>query len=145
MVQNDFVWRVELVSGFPVRVGHPQLLLLEVVLEVAVVPGNRQQVSVAEDEVSGGKRGLDGSDYLFIVFLDCTTGPRWHTVLSPGVLGHGRDWSIDIIGLTGAILGVLANVRSTITCYYRKLTCVTAMEHLDQLGVPFLIRAVVTV
>ena len=100
---------------------------------------------MTKDEVTGGNWSFERSDYLFIIFLDCATGPRWHAVFPPGVLGHGCDGPIDVIGLTGAILRILANVRSTITCYYGKLTCVTAVEHLDQLGVPFLICAVMAV
>ena len=111
MIQGDFVGLVELVSGLPVRIGHPKLFLLIVIFEGFVMSSRLQQVPVAEGEVSGGDRGFKRSDYLFIVFLNCTTLPGWQAVISPFILRHRGDGSVNVIGLTGSILGVLANER----------------------------------
>ena len=111
MVQGNLVGLVELVSGLPVRIGHPKLFLHKVFFEGFFVPSSRQQVSMAEGEVTGGNRGLERSDYLLMVFLNSATLPRWQTIILPFVLRHGGDGSVDVVGIAEAILGILANER----------------------------------
>ena len=82
VVDQDFVRGVERVSGLPVRVGHPNLLPREVVLEGTVVSGILQQVSATEAVVSGGEWGLPRLDELVGILLDRSTLPSGHTIFS---------------------------------------------------------------
>ena len=54
-------------------------------------------------------------------------------------------WSIDEVGLAVAILGVRADVGSTIARDYRIFTRVAAVQHFDQSHVPVSKRAMMAV
>lgn len=145
VVKHNLVRGVEGISRLPVRVGHPELFPSEVVLVVGVVSSILQQVSVTEAEVSGGEWGLPRPDKLAGILLNGTTFPGWHAVLSELILRHGDGRSFNENILAVAILRILLTEWARINGEDRLVTCISAVKHVDHLGVPILYAAMVTV
>lgn len=145
MVKHDLVRGVESVSSLPVGVGHPELFPSEVVLELGVVSSILQQVSVTKAEVSGSEWGLPRPYELVGILLNGTTFPGWHTIMSELILRHGDRWSLKEVSLAVAILRVFQAEWARIDSEDRLIACISAVKHIDHLGVPVLHTAMVAI
>jgi hypothetical protein len=100
---------------------------------------------VTEAVVSRSEWGLPRPNELVGVLLNGTTLPSGHAILSEFILRHGNRWSLKEDILAVSILRVLLTEWARIDGEDRLVACISAVKHIDHLGVPVLHTAVVAV
>ena len=139
MIHGSFVWSIQFVPFLPVHICHPHLLPLVDIFEIlAFMACIFQQVSIAECVVRRCNWGFKRPGHPVLILVYFLKEPSRLALFWPVlIVRHSIHIAELELLIALAIEFVYVSTRVCIDCDHGIFTCITTVQHLNHLCIPF--------